>query len=78
MGYSGKTPNRGVDDVEFPGVTTKLHVEFLGINQKRSGISKGNQGKIMWDFHGSLLLVLEFLRDLTRICGISQGFSCSD
>ena len=78
LGYSRKTPNRVVEDMEFPGVPKKLHVEFLGVNQKQSGISKGDQGKIMWNFHGSLPLALEFLRDLTQICGISQGLSCSD
>ena len=61
--------------MEFPGVSQKQHVEFLGINQKRSGISKGDQEKIMWNFHGSLFLALEFLRDLTQFCGISQGLS---
>ena len=29
----------------------------------------------MRNFHGSLFLALEFLRDLTQFCGISQGLS---
>ena len=35
MGYSGKNPNRGggeVEDIEFPGVLKKSHVEFPGVN----------------------------------------------
>ena len=40
------------------------------------GISKGDQGKIMWNSHEeSLYLALEFPRDLTQFCGISRGWA---
>ena len=44
------------EDMEFPGVSKKQHVEFPGGNV--CGISRG------------LLLALEFPRDLTQFCGI--------
>ena len=53
LGCSRKNPNRGVEDMEFPGVPIK---------EKARGISKGDQEKIMWNFHESLFLTLEFLR----------------
>ena len=40
---------------------------------KRSGISNGDQEKIVWNFQGSWLLALEFPGDLTQFCGISRG-----
>ena len=39
----------------------------------RSGISNGDQEKIVWNFQGSWFLALEFPRDLTQFCGISRG-----
>ena len=43
MGYSTKNINRGVEDMEFPGVLKKGHYEIPGVNYKRSGISRGVQ-----------------------------------
>ena len=43
MGYSTKNLNRGVEDMEFPGVLKKGHYEIPGVNYKRSGISRGVQ-----------------------------------
>ena len=45
--------------MEFPGVSKKQHMECPGVNQKRSGISKGEQEKTMWNFHGSQFLALD-------------------
>ena len=44
-----RNPNRGrgrggFEDMEFPGVLEKFHVEILGVNWKRSAISRGDQG----------------------------------
>ena len=57
--------------MEFPGVSKKYRLKFLGVNQKRSGISNGDEEKTMWNFQGSLYLTLEFPRDLTKICASS-------
>ena len=59
-----KSPNKGggIGDMDFSGV-----------NYKRSGISKDDQEKIMWNFQGSLFLALEFPKDLTQIRAISRG-----
>ena len=35
--------------MEFPWVLKKQNVEIPGINKKRSGISRGDQEKIMWN-----------------------------
>ena len=50
---------QGVEDKEFPGFLKKQHVEFPGVNEKWSGISKGDQEKISrglgfwpWNFQG--------------------------
>ena len=48
-------------------------MEFPGINEKRSGISKPDQEKIMWNFQRSWTLDLKFPRNLTKICGIPRG-----
>ena len=31
MGYSRKNPNRGVEDMKFPGVLKKEHEEIPGV-----------------------------------------------
>ena len=39
-----RNPNRGeAEDMEFPGVLKKYQVEILGVNSKRSAISRGDQ-----------------------------------
>ena len=52
------------------------HLIFRGIEKtecgKRSGISTGDQVKIMLKFHGSWYFALEFLRGVTQFCGISR------
>ena len=35
LGYSRKKPNKGVENVEFPGVLKKYHVDFPGVNNKK-------------------------------------------
>ena len=62
FGYSRKNSNRGVKDMEFPGVIRKVHVENLEVNLKRRGISRSVQEKLMWNFNESWLLTLEFPR----------------
>ena len=62
----------GVDDVEFSGVLKKT-VEVPGVNQKRSEISSGVQKEIMWNFHGSWFLILEFPKSATQFCRTSKG-----
>ena len=32
MGYSRKNPNKEAEDMEFPGVLKKDHVEIPGVN----------------------------------------------
>ena len=59
MGLFQKNPNRGVEDMEVPGVLNKYNLEIPGINTKMSKIYWGNPEEINWNFHGSWLLVLE-------------------
>ena len=46
--------------MKLSGVLKKEHVEILGVNLKRSEISRGVQEKLMWNFHGFWFLTLEF------------------
>ena len=48
------------------------HIEIAGITQKRVPFSP-NQKTIMWNFHGSWFLLLEFSRVLVQFCEISWG-----
>ena len=73
MGYSRKIQTVGAEDTEFPGVLKNWNVEIPGVNTKRSGISKGDQEKIIWNFHGSWFLVSEIPIRVTQFCGISRG-----
>ena len=41
----------GVTGIEFSRVLKKWNVEISGVNKKRSGISRDDQEKIMWNFH---------------------------
>ena len=47
MGYFRKKQNRGVwgvvDNMNFPWLSKKWHVEFPGVNKKQREISKGDQ-----------------------------------
>ena len=61
--------------MEFPGVLKKKHMEIPGVNYKRSGNSRDVQEKLMWNFHESRFLTLEFRRGVTQICRISRGKS---
>ena len=42
--------------MEFSGLLKKRNVEIPGVNKKRSGISKDDSEKLMWNFHGSWFL----------------------
>ena len=44
---SEKKKNKGVENMEFPGVMKKLQVNFPAVNLKQRGISKGDQEKIV-------------------------------
>ena len=61
--------------MEFPGVLKKKHVEILWFNEKRSGISRIVQEKLMWNIHGFLFLTLEFASGVTQFCRSSRGES---
>ena len=53
IGYSIKI-HREVEDMEFPRVMKKEHVDIPEINLKRSGIFRASQEKTMWhmwNFH---------------------------
>ena len=63
---------RGVEDMEFPGVLKKYHVEILGVNWKRSEIFRGDQ-EIMLHFHESWFLTLDFPRGVTQFYRISKA-----
>ena len=58
--------------MEFLGVLKKKNMEILAVN-KKGGISRGVQEKLMWNFHGSWFLTLEFPRGVTQTCKISSG-----
>ena len=57
------------------GILKKEHTQITGLNLKRSGISGGFKENLLWNFHSSLFLILEFPRDVTQFCGISRGKS---
>ena len=60
--------------IEWPlGVLKKEYAESTGINQKRSGISRGIQEKIIWNFYGSCFFTLDFLRGVTQFHKIFRG-----
>ena len=42
---------------------------------KKSGTSRGDREKIMWNFHGSWFSTLEFPSDVTQFCRFSSGES---
>ena len=44
-----------------------------GWDWNRSGISRSDQEKIIWNFHGSWFLTLEFPRCVAPLSGISRG-----
>ena len=54
--------------MEFPRVMKKENAKVPRVNQKRSGISRGVQGKTDVEFHGSWFLTLEFPRVVTEFC----------
>ena len=51
MGYSRKNPNRvgggggGVEDMEFPGVSKKNHLEFPGLIKNKMEFSRVTKKK---------------------------------
>ena len=53
--------------MEILWVWKKKHMEIPGVNQnqKRSEVSRGDQEKIMWNFHGSWYLAMELPRGVT-------------
>ena len=63
-GFFRKYPNRGRWGYEIS----------RGIKKIVCGIS-GGQEEIMWNFQGSLFVVLEFPRDRTQFFGISRGLA---
>ena len=75
----------GVEDMEFPGVLKKYHVEVLRVNLKRSAISRDNQKVLhnftefprikqaLFNFHESWLLTLTFRKGVTQLYRISKG-----
>ena len=78
MGYSRKKPKQGgegVDDIEFPGVLKKEHVEIPGVYQKKGGIFKeDDQEKVFWNFHRVLVFWCWNFQGMSHsFCGISMG-----
>ena len=57
----------GCENMEISWVWKKKHMEIPGINQnqKRSEVSRGDQEKIMRNFHGSWFLAMELPRSVT-------------
>ena len=53
--------------MEISWVWKRKHMEIPGVNQnqKRSEVSRGDQEKIMWNFHGSWFLPMELPRGVT-------------
>ena len=52
MGDSRKKNKQWEGNMEFPGVSKKEHMEFPGVNYKQTGISKGDQEKIVCNLQG--------------------------
>ena len=53
---------RGVEDMDFPGVSKKQHAELTDVNSLQSGIYRFEQEKIMWTFQGSCVFGLGISR----------------
>ena len=54
---------RGVEDMEFPRILKKYYVEILGINRKRSAISRVGQ-RVKHNFTEFLRVKLYFVQNL--------------
>ena len=67
-----KKQTAGVEDMEFPGVLKKQNVEIPRVN-KKGGISRSDQEKIVWNFHGSWFLALDIPMGVTQFGRISRG-----
>ena len=63
----------GVEDLGCPGFLSKVNVEILVVNIKRSRNSRGNQEKIMWKSHQCWFLVLDIPMSVTHFCESSSG-----
>ena len=50
--------------MEFPVVLNKGHVEISGIDYKKSGISRSDYEKLLWNFHWFWVLTLVFRRSV--------------
>ena len=61
-----KTTNRGTEDMIFPGVSKKQHVEFPGALVFDLGISKG-YNTILWNFQGWSFILSEIFRGKVKI-----------
>ena len=59
LGYSRNIQTEGVEDMEFPGVLKKEHVEIPWVLVFDLGISKGCH-KILQNFHGCSFVFFEF------------------
>ena len=57
-----------VEGMEFPGALKKEHVDIPEVNLKRSGISRGVPEKLMWNFHETWFLTLEYSTGVTQFC----------
>ena len=67
-----------VEDTNFPGILKKEHVEVLGESSIKIDVEFLEVlMKNLWNFHGSLVLKLEFPppRGVTQFCRIRSGES---
>ena len=54
--------------MEFPGVLKKENVKFQGTIKKETEFPRVLKEKLIWKFHGSCFLTLEFPRGVTKLC----------
>ena len=71
MGYSRKKNKQErlrTYHMEFPGVLKKENVKFQGTIKKETEFPRVLKEKLIWKFHGSCFLTLEFPRGVTKLC----------
>ena len=67
MGYFRKKTSN------FQGYQRDSMQIFWGLIKNKVEFPRVTKKKILWNFHGSQILALEFPRDQTQFCGTSRG-----
>ena len=75
VGGGGEMGGGGLRTWNFQEHWRKKMRKFLGSIKKEVEFPGVFEEKLMWNFHGSWFLILEFPRGVTQFCWISRGES---